>query len=272
MQHPKRLVVISDLHCGHRVGLTTPEHQWPTGEGASHAWKKFGKIQKECWQWFSREIKALKPINILVANGDLIDGRGQRSGGTELLLPDRQEQADMAADILGMTEAKEIIIVRGTPYHVGEEESWEDVVARRLECKVGDHEWITIKYGKEETTFDFKHHIGGSQIPHGRATAIKKDELWNVLWAEAGYQPKADWIIRSHVHYYESNTRFAGGRRKVAIITPALQAMGTRFGARRMSGLVDYGFLHWDFYGDGTWDFAEHILVVESQKAQALRF
>jgi hypothetical protein len=270
MSKTKRLVVLSDFHCGHRVGLTTPEHQWAVEGEVNRVQKKFGTIQKECWEWFRREINNLKPIDILVANGDLIDGRGHRSGGIELVLPDRNQQVEMAADILSITEAKEIIIVRGTPYHVGEEESLEDMVAKLVDCKIGDHEWITIKYGKKETTFDFKHHISGSQVPHGRATALKRDELWNALWAEAGYQPRADWIIRSHVHYYESSIRYSGGRRKVGIITPALQAMGTRFGAQRMSGLVDYGFLHWDFYGDGTWNFVEHILVVESQKAQAL--
>ena len=272
----KRVVILSDLHCGHRVGLTPPSFQWPIGSEVSHEWNKFGKIQRECWEWFKREIKAMQPIDIAIVNGDTIDGRGERSGGTELITGDRGRQVEIAVDCLKIINPGRFVIVRGTPYHVGEQESWEDQVSSQLseafDCKIGDHEWVAVEFGKETAMFDVKHYVGSSQVPYSRGTAVKRDEMWNLLWAEAKYQPRSNWIIRSHVHYYESHTRYAGDKRISCITTPALQAMGTRIGARRYSGLVDYGFLHWDFYGDGTWEYIEHILAVESQKVSPLKF
>lgn len=265
----KRLVCISDLHCGHRAGLTPPEYQLSKE-------RKYSRIQKECWNWYAKKVKKLKPVDILVLNGDGIDGRGEKSGSIELIATDRRDQVKMAIKCMKLWEAKNIIIVRGTPYHAGPIESWEDLIAdyfknKKIDCKIGNHEWATIKFGKKIiTTFDFKHRIGQSQIPHGRATAVKRDELWNVLWAEAGMQPRAQWIIRSHVHYCEAHSRFVGNKEIWAITTPALQAMGSRYGAQQMSGLVDFGLIHWDIYENGVVKWKPHIALISSQKARAL--
>jgi len=264
----KRLVVIADLHSGHRVGLTPPKYQWMVGKDPDHVWAKYARIQKECWAWYEKTARALKPIDILVVNGDCIDGRGERSGGVELITGDRSEQCDIAAESIKLWGAKHIIMVRGTPYHTGDKEDWEDVIYRRVRAeKIGEHEWIDIN----GTVFDFKHHIGSSTIPHGQFTAVARDQLWNALWAEAEYQPRADWIIRSHVHYCRWCGGFRGAREWQAFITPALQAMGSRFGARRCSNLVDFGLAHWDIDAKGNTTWQKHVAPIISQKARALK-
>jgi len=47
--------------------------------------------------------------------------------------------------------------------------------------------------------------------------------------------------------------------------------MGTRYGARLCSGLIDFGFVGWDI-DDGRVNFWKEILFVQSQKAQTLKF
>jgi len=269
-QRRKRVVALGDLHCGHRVGLTPPEYQWHAPNTTKHAWQKYGDIQREAWNWYAAKIKELRPVDLLLVSGDCVDGRGERSGGVELVTTDRDEQADMAVACLAPWKAKQIVMVRGTPYHAGNYESWEDPVADKLGAKIGNHEWVTVKVGKNEVTFDLKHHIGGSQIPHGRATAIKRDALWNSIWAEAGLQPRGDWILRGHVHYYGSTSHYVGQRKVTAMTLPALQGMGSRYGALRMSGLVDFGLISWDITAEGT-RCRDHIHLIKSQKAQALQ-
>lgn len=268
----KRIVLIGDLHCGHRAGLTPPEYRFHS-TSTEHIWRKFTKVQKESWDRYQLIVKKLCPVDCLVVNGDAVDGRGERSGGVEQVTSDRSEQVKMAVACIDRWKAPKIVMVRGTPYHVGEKESWEDGAADALrekgcEVKIGDHEWVDV-YGH---IFDCKHHIGGSAVPHGRLTAIGRDEVWNALWHEAGLQPRADHVIRSHVHYHVWGGRMVGGQSVEFVTLPALQAMGTRFGARKCSGTVDWGVIAYDIDKEGDVICEhKHVVTLESTKAKAYR-
>jgi hypothetical protein len=242
----KRIVLIGDLHCGHRAGLTPPD--WRFRECSNeHVWKKFTRVQAECWRNYMDIARKLRKVDCLVVNGDCIDGRGEKSGGVELITGDRNEQCKMAVDCIDVWNAKEIVLTEGTGYHCGEIESWEHIIAEMLlakgyAVKIGAHEWIDVN----GYVFDVKHHVGSSSVPYGRVTPSGKDEVWNAVWAEAGLQPRANMIVRSHVHYCVGGYRYVGGKKREFMTLPALQAMGTRFGARRCSGTVDWGVVAFD--------------------------
>jgi len=258
MRKFKRVVVLSDLHCGHRVGLTPPKWQ----ERCTNP--KYNRIQKELWEFFHKQIKALKPIDVLLINGDVIDGKGQRSGSTELITADRVEQAEIAAECILPIKADSIIITYGTPYHTGLSEDWEDVVAQRIRARsIRSQEWINVN----GLIFDLKHFISRSTIPHGKGTPIAKDKLWNLIWAEYEEQPNADIIIRSHVHgldYIGNSNKWLG------MTTPALQGQGSKYGARIPSQHIDFGFVHFDVTSKTQWNWRAHLLVAKAQKRNAL--
>jgi len=257
----KRVFVGGDLHCGHRSGLTPPRWQ------VSARRERFGKfrhIQEEAWNWFAQEVKSLGRIDAAFWLGDMIDGRGERSGGTELIVTDRDEQCEMAEEIVAFVNAKANVFIRGTVYHVGEEEDWENIIARAFNELAKDHEWPSIN----GVVFDLKHHVAGSQVPYGRATPLKRDAVWNVIWNEADYQPRAQIYIRAHTHAHEGSMWMAGARQKWAFIIPALQGMGSKWGARRMSGTVDFGFMHFDIGAKGEIEWQSHIAFVRAQKAR----
>lgn len=271
----KRIVIIADLHCGHRAGLTPPDYRYREASH-EHIWRKFTSVQTETWRLYKMEIDRLRPIDLLIANGDLIDGRGERSGGVELITGDRNEQCEMATECLRLAKAKKIVITRGTPYHAGDIESWEDLVAEKVavaddtgykpeRVKIGDREWPEVN----GYVFDCCHYVGGSSIPHGRSAGIKRDQLWQRLWAEAKDQPRVDCLVRSHVHYYRYEEDDETGKIQSVVITPALQAMGTRYGARICRGTVSWGVLAWDINTKGqvVW---RHVgrHTVESTKAK----
>jgi hypothetical protein len=232
---PKIVLVIADLHCGHRTGLTPPE--WWMNRGINKFYDKIHDFEKTLWEWFKGEVDKLKPFDAVIVNGDAIDGKGERSGGTEQITTDRNQQVQMAKTILEQIDAKKIFIINGTPYHVGKEDDFEAILAEEVKATYSNHEFIEC----EKVIFDVRHKISSSTVPYGRWTAPQKAALWNKLNAGRGIQPEADVILRSHVHYYT----FSEDRHKTVITTPALQGW-SKYGSRECEGTNDIGLLVFD--------------------------
>lgn len=255
----KRVVAIGDKHCGHRSGLTPPKYQ------NQICGKKYYYIQAELWEQYEGLVNELKPVHLLIVNADCIDGRGEKSGGVELIARSRMKQVEMASVCIDVWSANHILMTRGTGYHTGYKEDWEDIIATNVNAdKIGEHEWATIN----GITFDIKHKVSGTSIPHGRGTAIQRAKLWNKLWAERELQPKADILLRSHVHFFHGSIDADG----LCLYLPALQGMGSKFGARECEQLVDWGLVYFDIYEDGTYDWEPRLLRAESEKAKSIEF
>jgi hypothetical protein len=145
----------------------------------------------------------------------------------------------MATEVIQETGCKKISMVYGTGYHVGDDDDYEDQVAQNVGAIIKDHAF-PICNGIQ---FDLKHKIGGSTIPHGRATPLQKAKLWNAMWNDHDQgQPLADIVLRGHVHYHE----YTGNSRGLAMTCPALQGWGSKFGQRQCEGIVDTGLLWFD--------------------------
>lgn len=254
----KNVVVVSDLHCGSVVGLTSPG--WERGDYANEQvalWEAYTKI-------IDRFKKVFGEVDICICNGDALDGKSSRWGGTDTIEPRILRQIDMATEALDYIKAKNYVFTRGTPYHVGVEEDYEDSLAKNLGGRIKDHAYLDI----ERVTFSVKHRVGSSTIPHGRQTAIARERLWDFLWAEEKEQhERSQIILRSHVHYFA----FAGGDNWLGLTTPALQGLGSKFGARMCSGTVDFGIVYF-IIDSGTFQWGHDIVLVEEQKDKIIRF
>lgn len=265
----KRLLVLSDLHCGHLAGLAPPRWQIKPGSETNLTKReKFAAVQEDAWRWYANAIRKHGPYDVVVVNGDAIDGQGTRSGGTELLTADREEQADMATYCIRRAlspKTKHVVMTYGTAYHTGDAEDWENKIAANLSAKIGSHEWIDV----EGVIFDLKHHLGGSGVPHGRATALSREALWAALWAETDMAPNSDVLIRSHVHYHAGSFDLAM-KPNLRMTTPALQAFGSKYGSRRCSGIVNLGFLVFECQKK-TFTFECVHARLRTQKASVLR-
>lgn len=256
-----RLVIISDLHCGSRSGLTPPGWQYAK-DAETDARRTYGEIQRKVWAWYSRTLRALAPIDTLIVNGDAIEGKGEASGGTELLEVDRHVQCEIAARCIEEAKAKRVFLIRGTPYHTGRDEDFEDHLSQLVDADhVGFHDWIECG----GVTFDVKHKTGSSVIPYGRYTAPQRAALWGRLWAERGLQPRAQVTIRSHVHYYG----FSGGADGLVMTTPALQ-LWTKYGSAQCDGTVDLGLVSFDC-DKGGYSWLAHLMDLKWAAASPLR-
>lgn len=262
MPKQRRVVVIADLHCGHVIGLTHPDFDERPDSTESPNWHLY-KLRRELWSWFAKEVEALKPVDVVICNGDAIDGKGEKSGGTEELEPERDEQCNMAAAIIEEIGAKEVYMSYGTPYHIGHLEDWEKQVADKVKAvKIGGHDWLDVN----GLVFDYRHFIPASSIPHGRHTAMALDHVWSELWAKTGEYPKGDVLLRSHVHY----CTVTGNADWMGFITPALQWYGTKWGVRMMRGTVNFGLMHFDITNREDWTWRWHILRRKQAAAEVM--
>ncbi|MDD5358319.1 MAG: hypothetical protein PHX80_04180 [Candidatus Nanoarchaeia archaeon] len=254
----KRILVIADNHAGHLFGLCLKQFKPPI---ESPWFSKVIEWQEKTAPWFKKEIDKVRPFDALIWNGDALDGKGERSGGTELLTSDRIDQIQIAKDIYEFINPPTAHMIYGTPYHSGREEDWERVLARELGIDIGSHSWIEC----EGVTIDFKHKVSGSVIPHGRRTGPERARLWNRLWAERSLQPKADLIVRSHIHYYG----YSGDADGAVITTPCLQGF-TKYGAKECEGTTDFGFITIDCEG-GNFTWTAHLMDLKFSAAKAVK-
>lgn len=258
----KRMGVFADTHCGSQVGLTPRRFEWGMIEGDPERHNKYAKVREDCWKWFLANRP--RDLDLAVWNGDLIDGQGTRTGGVEQLTTNRNKQVKMAAEIIRTVGAKHNIIIFGTGYHVGLEEDWEEIIADNVSVdKLGNHEWVDIN----GVIFDFKHKVASSSVPYGRHTAASRDRTWSDKWAAKGLTPKSEIVVRSHVHYYTVSGDSSG----TSFTTPALQGMGTRFGARDCTGIVDFGFLLFNVDSKGAYSYEAVLADIDSQKTHAFK-
>jgi hypothetical protein len=227
----KKILVIADLHCGAITGLTPPEYF------VNPLDKRRRAIQEESWEWFSNTVKDIGYVDALIINGDSIEGKGSRSGGTELITTDLLKQIKIAERCIDEINTDNVFLTYGTSYHVSNNgDDLEVLLADRFNGTIKDHLWLDVN----GCIFDFKHKINNSSVLSSRVTSLIKETQWNDEWSKNKATPKADVFVRSHVHYCNSVTDH---QNYLAVTTPALQIADTKYGNRICSGTVDYGMI-----------------------------
>ncbi len=242
----KQISVVADFHCGHIYGLTPPR------------WAKY-PFQKTLWSWFSREAKASK-AEIVIMNGDAIEGKGARNGGIELITSDRIEQGKMAVECLSQfTSAKKFYFTYGTPYHTGPDEKFEDSISDALDGHIENRLLLDIN----GLLFDVRHHVSGSSTPYSHVTPLKKEQIMALLDNRI---KRGSITIRSHVHKYLAIEDNKG----MALTTPCFQIY-TDFGAGKCNGEIDLGFLIFNVKSKEEWSCKKRFLDIQKFRSDPIR-
>jgi len=265
-QKYQRVLLVADLHCGHRVGLTPPEWNPDTiveTDGVTQH-NKWVLQRRAIWDWYAKTCKLLAPIDLCVVVGDAIEGKGDKSGGTELLTTDRHEQGLMAVRALQEAHATRYHMVYGTGYHTGNSEDFESPIADHLHAKIGSHEWVEVN----GCILDIKHHISTISSPMSIFTSQAREAIQNKIWADSDRQPEADILIRGHRHMYS----LVECSDYSVVVLPALQGYGTKFGARICSNRVDVGVVSIDIWEDGYFRITPHLADLKCLHTSTDRF
>jgi len=261
-------LLMGDTHCGHLVGLTPESWAVTYSPLSTTKRRKWAYICRALWSAFDEILHELPKLDFVVANGDLIDGKGKKSGGTELITSDMNEQCEMAISVLKHVKKfckkdAPFFGTYGTDYHSSSDgDEWENIIAKAVLDSIGSHEWINVN----GCVLDIKHKESSSTVPYSRHTGPAKSGIWNNIWAMRDEQPKADLLIRSHVHYYS----YCETPDYAALTLPALQGMGSRYGAKQCIGTVDWGVVLIEIFPDGNFMLHPKLRKIKEQKTKAV--
>lgn len=198
------LVVVSDLHCGCRVGLCPPRVRLDGG-GCYES----GVTQRQLWIWWDLfwnewvpRVTRGEEYAILI-NGDALDGKHHNSKSQ--ISDNFADQENIAAEVISplMDKCKgRLYMVRGTEAHVGASAENEERLGRRVGAVERDgtftqyEYWLRVGQGLVHAT----HHIGTT----GRAayeTSALMAEITEMCVESAKWQEAPpDVLVRSHRH------------------------------------------------------------------------
>jgi len=206
------LVVVSDLHCGCKLGLYPPVpvamlEASPNSWQQSRLQKKLWSLWDEFWNEFVPWATHGEPYAIAI-NGDAVDGVHHKS--TTPVSHNLEDQAKIALAVLEPIRAKAahdlFFMVRGTEAHTGPSGAQEEGLARSL-CAVKDEDGLysnfalKLELGEQgRCLIHLAHTIGTTGSVAAETTAPMK-ELADA-WSEAGqWGTRAFNVVgRSHRH------------------------------------------------------------------------
>jgi hypothetical protein len=204
----RNLVVVSDLHCGCRLGLVPyGAKRIRLDDGGWYEPSAFQRKLAGMWNMFWTEfvpsVTSDEPFAVCI-NGDTIDGIHHESV-TQLshnLLDQRRIAYDCLAPI--RDKAVEFYMLRGTEVHVGKSAQHEEALAESLGAKKnkeGQHARydLWIKVGGDYLAH-IMHHIGTSGSQSYETTAIHKELVEEYIEAGRWHEESPQIVIRSHRH------------------------------------------------------------------------
>ena len=246
-----RIVWISDLHTGHPMGLVP--HDSPV---ASPDHTIAGKWQSTLRDFYYNLIKRYHKPDMVVVNGDAIDGPGRKNHGIEQLTTDMAIQCDMAYDLIAPWQPTDgYRLLSGSGYHVDGYGNMERVLASRLSAQYNNEDFFTV----EGVPIHARHYIGVGSTQATQAGILGSDAIKMLLARETIDYPDARVLVRSHVHTYV----FAGTAKWLAMTLPSLQLPFTLYGSRIPPKAYDVGIVIMDIDSQGEISWRPELLSVK---------
>lgn len=240
-ENVKKVLILSDTHCGHGLGLTPPKYQ----SGF------FEEIQNIGWSWFLSKIKKLGIIDILILNGDIIDGPGHK-GNRQHITTDIKQQQEIFKEVMKFVKPKKMIFFRGTPFHVETDQENEDNIAEFYNSEIYDSGKVDIN----GLIMHCRHTTGKGGTAYGSITSAQRSAVVQTLLDDIGEDNQhAKIYIRSHIHEYIKLERSLF----TLITTPCLQFAGTSYG-RKCTGFYDYGFVSMEIKNKNDYTIKTHLI------------
>lgn len=225
---PHSVIVVSDLHCGCRMGLYPDRPLQLDGGvmvGPSVLQQKMHRLWREFWDGWVPEATKGEPW-ILVVNGDALDGV-HHNAKTQMSqnLADQQKIArEMLAPIIERAAA--YYHIAGTEAHVGASAENEEKLAAALGAKpdsTGRHARWELWLELAGHLCHFTHHVGTTSSSAYESTAVYKEMVEGFVDAGRWGNHPPQVIVRSHRHrHFETRIQTANGL-GCAVVTPGWQ-------------------------------------------------
>ena len=228
----RNLVVISDTHCGCRLGLVHPDGITVDSGGQylpSEFQQKMWAYWRTFWDEWVPEVTRGDPFDV-VHNGDAIDGTHHRS--TTQISHNLEDQQRIAEAVLApivaqcMASGGTYYHIRGTEAHVGQSGEYEERLARTLGAKPNEQgQYARYDMWKRvgNALVHLLHHIGTTSSAAHEASAVNAELTAEYVEAARWHREAPDFIVRSHRHRSIAVDLNSAKGHAAAIVTPAWQ-------------------------------------------------
>lgn len=250
----KRVLVISDTHCGATTGLTPINCDY---DKPFHSARRL-ELKTRFWD----TVDMLRPIHHVIGVGDVVHGPTKHQITDEILVNEPGNQAELVVDILNKIGAESGLLVHGTPWHVGDSVV---PIEKEIADDVGyEFHKIAEQHEVNNLTFHVKHKIGGSNSPRTIGnTLINEHEA--ILQNHARYDVPnrlPDVILRGHRHVFHNR----GDERWQGFILPCLQAWGGNIAVQMTATYYPtIGLMWFDIDKDGYYRWEVDTWHLKSQ-------
>ncbi len=232
------IIVVSDPHCGCRMGLCPPgKHQLDDGGTYEPS-----PLQLKVWDWHSefwdewvKKVTRGEPYAVLI-NGDTTDGvhHGTKTQISQNLVDQRRIAQRIYEPIVERCAKDKkgkplFFMTRGTEAHVGASAENEETLGEILGAQQDDAGnytqwklWMRIG-GKKGALVHFLHTVGSTGSMYYESTAPMKELVESFSEAGRWNDQAPDIVVRSHRHRYikiEVPTEKGYG---IVIVTPCWQ-------------------------------------------------
>lgn len=212
----KSIVVVSDIHVGSRLAVCTPKAKM--SDGSTYIANRAQLALYEAW---NDVVSSWKYPDILVINGEPIDGQQGFNRGTEVWTTNYLDQINTSVNLLRTFYPKKIYMTRGSNYHVEiNGVPIEQIVGEKLNAETVDGQKVVpeLFLNVGGVKFNFAHHIAGTTSGWVyRHTPSSKEAMLMALNAKDKHA--VDVVVRSHNHVYSG----VFGPTYLAITTPGWQ-------------------------------------------------
>lgn len=234
--HVRNLIVLSDTHCGCRLGLCDPDQPLRVDDGgwyrASEFQAQMWTLWREFWDEWVPTVTRGEPYDV-VHNGDVIDGA--HHGSTTQISQNINDQKKIAVTVMKPVADRcramggRFWHIRGTAAHVGQSSIFEDEVAEALGA-VPNEQGQFARYdlwkrvgGPDGPLVHLLHHIGTTSSAAHEASAVNAELTAEYVEASRWARQPPDFIVRSHRHRSIAVDLNSARGYAAAIVTPAWQ-------------------------------------------------
>lgn len=251
----RNLVVVSDSHCGCKLGLCPPESVQLDDGGVYRA----SKFQKEVWKLWREFWESWVPGVLhgesydVVHNGDVIDGVHHNS--TTQISHNILDQKRIAFQVMKpvvdtcVNSGGHYYHVRGTGAHVGQSSIYEEEVAEALGAvpnREGQHARYDVWKRVGGALVHLLHHVGTTSSAAHEASAVNAEITAEFVEAARWREDPPDFVVRSHRHRFIAVDLDTARGIGSAIVTPGWQGKtpfawkvaGARLAVPQFGGII----------------------------------
>jgi hypothetical protein len=248
--HAKTMLAIGDLHIGSEGAIMPEEvNSDDCSPGRNHRYFP-NQIQKDIYKKWEEMVQDVPRPDILLLNGDLVDGKNYKENGMGSWTTDSLLQARVLADLVKMIKPRQILATSGSPYHTDRNPN-VDKIAVEMCGGTFKGGYANININGKRIYAQHKVSVSKSSwqyrtTPLGRAlvlAALNEKEMGHY-----------DIVLKSHAHYF----CYAGFSNSLGMILPSWKAYDAFLDTNIEFPNPSLGYVRFDFSG-GDFSFAHNI-------------